>query len=76
MNIGVVETEKQGDKYHFTVEYPSIGKRIKAAFSVIFTGRMPIETIDFVQAKKIANSLTYRPYSGKKPSTTLSKTHE
>ena len=75
MSTGVVETEKQGDKYRFTVKYPSLRKRIKAAFNVIFTGQTPEETIDFVQAKKIANSLTYKPYSGKK-STTPTKTHE
>ena len=75
MNTGVVETEKKGDKYHFVISYPSIGKRIKAAVAVILSGKTPDEIIDFVQAKKIANSLTYRPYSGKK-STTLPKTHE
>jgi hypothetical protein len=75
MNNGVVETEKQGDKYRFTVGYPSIGKRIRAAVNVILTGKIPEETLDFVQAKKIANSLTYKPYSSKKSTTPL-KTHE
>jgi hypothetical protein len=53
--------------------YSKWSTRLLAAANVLFKGETPNETIDFVQAKKIANSLTYRPYVNKKGSSSKSQ---
>ena len=68
-STGAFQVEKNKDTYRLTISYNNWKDRFKVAMKVLFTGQTPDETIDFVQAKKIANSLTYRPYPGKRPST-------